>query len=295
MKWFFSLFKNCKQMNENQKNYNTLSNDYSKIGLDSTLLLAYRDIPDILNKYLFSKNVKKNGYKLLDYGCGPGVSTQIFANYFKEFNVKVNLYGVDVNKENLKIALKNVPEGVFSLIAENKLPENMENFDVVVCNFVLLENKFSDMVSILKTIQKTMHDDAILIVTNCTAKVYNKKNKWYTSENDFPENEPTLKCMNSDTLKLVDGQTVKAKITDKSTLASFIVTDFFHSGGSYRRAYKLAGLNLIETIKPLGKDTDGIEWKSEKEHPPYKIHILYKCTEENTLQNERSNNNNLHP
>jgi hypothetical protein len=39
---------------------------------------------------------------------------------------------------------------------------------------------------------------------------------------------------------------------------------------------------LLDTHKPIGKESDGIKWESEKKHSPYKIHILSKHKQPNS-------------
>lgn len=276
MKYFFSK----PDKSENQKNYTDDAHSYSKIGLDSTMFLAYRDIPFILQKHLLSKETKKE-YKLLDFGCGSGVSTKIISDFMKNIGLNVKVFGLDINEENLKIARKNVPEGTFSLIKKNNFSNDISEFDLIICNFVLLENNFAEMLTTLKEISKLMNNSAVLIVTNCTSHVYDKTKTWYSFQNDFLENSNQLK----------DGQVVKLEISDKKTQAKFVVTDFFHKASSYRLAYQKAGLELKETLKPTGKNTDGIPWSSEMKYPPYKIHVLYKKTESIELEENTTFNN----
>lgn len=61
---------------------------------------------------------------------------------------------------------------------------------------------------------------------------------------------------------------------------SFTFYDFFHSGASYRKAYQEAGLALLETHKPIGRESDRIAWEDEKESSPYKIHIVSKVAQQ---------------
>lgn len=250
---------------ENQRNYRKNSLNYAKIGLDSTMYLAYRDVPKLLKTHLFSKN-DSDSMRLLDYGCGPGVSTNLIANFLSEAGKNVEIYGLDINEENLKLAKAKLPQGNFFLLSNDNPMLNIGKFDIVVCNFVLLENKFPTMLTILQKIRKLMSDTGVLIVTNCTPYVYDQNKKWYSFNNSFPENSEKLK----------NGQVVKLEISDKNTKAKFIVTDFFHSAGSYRLAYKTVGLELKETIEPKGLKEDGIIWNAEITHPPYQIHVISK-------------------
>lgn len=259
---------------KNQKNYNENAIEHGKIGLNSTLYLAYRDIPDLLEKYLFSMTPKEQ-YQLLDFGCGAGLSTEIIQKIIENCGHKVNVHGIDLNENNLTLARKRLPQGIFEKVEKGQLPEQFNNkFDIVICNFVLVENQYEEMVNLLKRIQPTLCETGILIVTNPTAKAYNTSNKWYTFNNNFDENTPL-----GSNGKLADGQPIKVEVLSLEEKTSFTFFDFFHSGHAYRSAYEKTGFCLAGTHKPLGKNEDNIQWQSEYEKPPYKIHVLYKQPE----------------
>ena len=126
----------------------------------------------------------------------------------------------------------------------------------------------------LKIIQPLINTTGVLIVTNCASKAYKKANKWYSFNNDFPENEPVE--IRNGKLKFKDDQPIKVQITTNDKETSYTFFDFFHSGRSYRDAYEKAGLQLAETHKPVGSISDHLPWKSEMNFSPYKIHVLYK-------------------
>ena len=95
----FQLFDLRSEMSNSPEQQNMLSynNDtaaiykQSKIS-DGTNLLAYRDIPSILEKYV-------RGKRAIDYGCGTGRSTR----FLEELGYEV--VGVDISQEMLKQAL----------------------------------------------------------------------------------------------------------------------------------------------------------------------------------------------
>jgi hypothetical protein len=148
-------------------------------------------------------------------------------------------------------------------------------FDLVICNFVLVEVKEPIMLDILKNIYLLLEDTGIALITNCFSKSYKRENKWYTFNNDFKENQPTLKINNK--LKFAEDQPVTVQVfASFGNTRSFTFSDFFHSGASYRNAYEKANLMLLQTHKPKDEKSDSIEWKAEKEHSPYKIHVVTK-------------------
>lgn len=257
--------------NFNQEQYNQFGKDHEQIKLDSTMYLAYRDLKSTLIKHLPQQD-KKPSIRFLDYGCGPGTSTQIVLNILQELGYSVEAYGVDINSENLALARERLPEVHFDLISKDCILS--ATFDLVICNFVLIENKHDELFKVLENIHSSLDPNGVAIITNTTAKTYHTDKQWYSLNNAFPEN-----AFAAGTKKLSENQEVKLELSDKTTGATFQLSDFFHSGNSYRQAYKKCGLHLVETLKPIGSEHDQVKWKPESpelKFPPYKIHVLYK-------------------
>lgn len=257
---------------KNQLNYNQDAANHSKLDLDSTLYLAYRDIPQLLKEYL-GATYEKRTCRALDFGCGAGLSTELVAKMLMDLNFEVDIFGIDINEQNINFAKQRMPRGTFVKINENDSLESLGEFDLIICNFVLVENKQDKMTDILKKLQSRLSDSGIAIVTNCASKAYRKTNKWYSFGNDFPENEPRV--LKNGKMKFEEDQPIKVQVGRNG----FTFFDFFHSGAAYRSSYQSAGLNLLKTHKPIGRESDGIEWQSENDYSPYKIHVLSKQTQ----------------
>ena len=92
--------------------------------------------------------------------------------------------------------------------------------------------------------------------------------------NRFEENRPKL-INEKGKAKLAEGQPVKLKLHDHTTKSEFIVSDFFYSGKYYSKLYTETGFTSLGVLKPIAQKSDEIydKLKSEKEKPPYKIHI----------------------
>lgn len=269
---------------QNQANYSKDAVSHSALGLDSTLFLAYRDIPDILKKHLFEKSVKPQ-YRVLDFGCGAGLSTKLFSTMMTDSDHQVEMTGIDISEENLEQARKALPGAKFIKINPSESLRHLGEFDLVICNFVLVEANEKLMGDILNHIQSLLSDDGIAIITNCASRAYKKSNKWYTFNNDFSENELTE--LKGDKLKFKEDQPIKVQVfAGFGSDLSFTFFDFFHSGAAYRKAYQHAGLQLLETHKPIGRDSDDIKWLAEKHGSPYKIHIITKQQKAPTLENK---------
>lgn len=89
-------------------------NFFSKIKLKSAKKMCQMTEPFI-----------KRGSKILDLGCGSGIITKVFQEYFR-----AEILGVDIqDKRKFKIP--------FQLIDGKNLPFKKNSFDIVLINFVL--------------------------------------------------------------------------------------------------------------------------------------------------------------
>lgn len=261
----------------NQKYYDINAKEHDSLTLNSTLYLAYRDVGSLIERHLLSK-LSTGKVKFLDYGCGVGLSTQMVLSHLaKKTDLQIETVGFDINEANLAIAKEKLPSAIFKKISSTNEIDRSEKFDLIVCNFVLVEMKEQEMLHLLATLKTLLSEDGILIVTNPTARAYRPENYWYTFNNKFPENMPTRKNGIDEKHRYHEDQPVKIQVfASKGSDRSFTFFDYFHSGDAYRRSYTAAGLRLLETHKPTGRLDDGIDWRSELTAPPYKLHVLQK-------------------
>lgn len=260
---------------QNQANYHLKAKDHDSLNLDSTLYLAYRDISMLLDRHVYNK-LPGNKIRILDFGCGVGLSTEIVLNRVAMHSqLHVEMVGVDINEQNLEIARMKLPSVQFRCITTDDKLNDLGKFDLIMCNFVLVEMQASKMLDALSLLKNKLSKNGVIIVTNPTSKAYRPENQWHTFNNQFPENTPTRQSDNSPKLKYHEDQPIKVQVfAAKGSDKSFTFFDYFHSGSAYRSAYQSAGLQLIETHKPIGNAHDQIEWKSEMTKPPYRIHVL---------------------
>ncbi len=260
---------------KNQTNYATKAKEHDSLTLNSTLYLAYRDIGDLLKRHLYPR-LTNSKIRLLDFGCGVGLSTEIISSrIMTHLNLTVEVLGVDISEENLKIAKEKLPQANFKCITEESKLDDIGQFELIICNFVLVEMNNDDMLKVLNLLQSKLSENGIIIVTNPTGRAYRPENKWCTFNNQFVENVPTKKLKNQEKKKYHEDQPIKVQIlAAEGSTEGFTFFDYYHSGAAYRGAYSAANLKLLETHKPIGKLDDKIEWKSEAEKPPYKIHVL---------------------
>ncbi len=262
----------------NQQNYNTFWREHSELDWrSSTKYLAHRDLPALLEEHLL-EHAEKQQFKILDYGCGDGKTLNFVRNYFIFKGLDVDLYGADANVQNLEVAQNCNPEGKFFHLINNKIPDELNSFDLIICNFVLLENRYDSMRTILKNIYDLLNDKGIASITGNTAKVYDLGNAWVSFDMEHPENDRTEYDPMYDKMKRRDEQEVKKSVIGLNG-KRFTFNDFFYRNKTRKQAYSHTDLQLIATRKPLGKPEDGIPWKSELAIPPYRIDIVRKHPE----------------
>ena len=120
--------------------------------------------PDPSDEATFQRRVNialsfLNGRKrILDFGCGIGQATRIFADAGHE------VVGVDISTPAILHARENVPHGTFETISqEGTLPFPDQNFDACYCSEVI-EHLF-DVAGFLQEVHRVLKPDGILVLT----------------------------------------------------------------------------------------------------------------------------------
>ena len=143
--------------------------------------LAYRDIPQIIKKYL-------QGGEALDYGAGTGYSTHFLSQ------LGFNVVGVDINKEMVHQAQLQYPNFSFYPVENRVVPFKDSTFDLVFSCFVLLEiSTQQDMIDYLLEARRVMKKTASLFVAITGSEhLHDVSKKWLDFSTDFPENKKLL-------------------------------------------------------------------------------------------------------
>ena len=58
--------------------------------------------------------------------------------------------------------------------------------------------------------------------------------------------------------------------------AGLVVYDYYWTNEDYQEIINTSKFSLLETLFPLGEETDGYSWEDEKHFPPYVIYVLSK-------------------
>lgn len=224
---------------------------YAQLEFPGTYYLAFRDIPGIIGEHV-------RGKKAVDFGCGAGRSTR----FLKRLGFDV--IGVDISAEMIKKAREFDPDGDYRLVENGSLGKLERNTcDLIQSAFTFdniptMERKvgiFTEMAAMLG-----VHGKIVNLVSS--PEMYT--NEWASfSTRDFPEN------------KLVKSGDI-VKIIGLDNLDKRPVEDIFWTDSDYREVYRRAGLEIVETYKPLSSANEPYQWVNETKIAPWVIYVLGK-------------------
>lgn len=261
-----------KDINQEQYHQNPLEHD--KLTHQSTQGLVYEALEQHLREHLKHLDIQQT-LRVLDYGCGSGLSTALLSTTLKQLNCTAKITGIDINTHTIEQAKEKVPGASFVVIEKAEPVDHLGKFDFILCNFVLVELKEKEMKAVLENINSLLSENGIAFITNCASKTYKPGSSWATLNTQFDENKPSE--MRNGKVKLKEDQPVKNQVFDSfSKTSTFTFFDFFHSGEAYRRCLESSGLDLLQTIKPKATASADIPWQDELKVSPYKIHVVKK-------------------
>lgn len=247
-----------------QIDYGPIGKLYSKEQVSGTLYLAFREIPRIIRGHLELHQAAP--IRALDFGCGTGVSTRYLKKLKSLFKYGLEAHGADINLDLLKLAQNDDPEGIYHPIAQGRIPMPDESYELVISTFVLFEFAGKDqMQKALEEVKRVMKKGALFIAVTGSVETYNRQNQWVSLKVDFPQNDG----LKSGDLGRVDFMIGEEAITFQN---------YFWTKEDYQEVFQKAGLQLEETLAPLGhteeERTLPWKWKSEKSAPPYYVFVL---------------------
>jgi ubiquinone/menaquinone biosynthesis C-methylase UbiE len=230
---------------------NNRAKSYAELEFPGTYNLAYRDIPEIITKYV-------NGKKALDFGCGAGRSTR----YLKQLGF--NTIGLDISKDMLKLARERDPNGEYFLIRDTDLSRLKDNsYDLVFSAFTFDNIPTEDKkIQNLGEIRRVLKTGGIFINLVSSPEIYMHEWASFTTK-AFPENR-TAKS----------GDKVKIIMTDVSDRRP--IEDIIWFDDAYRNIYGYAEFRLLKVHKPLGKKSEPHVWINETKIAPWVIYVLSK-------------------
>jgi ubiquinone/menaquinone biosynthesis C-methylase UbiE len=222
--------------------------NYSKYGIEGTSFLAFRDIPNFINKYVA-------GRKTLDYGCGAGRSTRFLKS------LGLDVIGVDISEKFLHTCKED--EVIhYCKIESGKLPFVDSSYDFVFSSLVFLTIPTKRSINAaLKELHRVLKETGILMIITGTEKLHSPDMEWLSYDTKFPENQnPT------------SGKMLKFFIRD----ANVTFYDYFWSNQDYLALFDKCSFQVLELHLPLGDKQDNHPWLSERENAPFVVYILKK-------------------
>ena len=221
---------------------------YAKLEFPGTYYLAYRDLPEIISAHV-------KGKQAIDFGCGTGRSTRFLKN------IGFETIGVDISEDMLTQARARDPQGDYRLIPDGLHQFQNHAYDLVLSVFTFdniptLEKKvtlFTDLGRLLKK------EGRILSVVS-SPEIYTHEWASFTTKN-FPENKS---AKSGDKVRII-----MTDVDDKRPVEDILWTD-----EAYREVYKRAGLELVQTHKPLGRESEPYQWVNETRIAPWAIYAL---------------------
>jgi SAM-dependent methyltransferase len=224
---------------------------YAKLEFPGTYYLAYRDLPEIIGKHAKGKTA-------IDFGCGTGRSTR----FLQKLGFAV--VGIDISSDMIVKAREFDPAGYYRLINE----DNFDKLDKNKCDLVLSVFTFDNIpteekkIRLFGGLKRLLKKDGVLISLVSSPDIY--INEWASfTTKDFPENR---NAKSGDKVKII-----MTDVEDKRPVEDIIWFD-----GAYRDVYQKAGLQLLETYKPLAKDSEPFQWVNETKIAPWVIYVLGK-------------------
>ena len=230
------------------KNY---AEAYAKLEFAGTYYLAYRDLPDLISKYVV-------GDRALDFGCGAGRSTRFLKR------LGFNVTGIDISREMLEKARQQDPSGNYLLIEDDGFePLKGDSFDLILAAFPFDNIPGMDRkTQLFRALGSFLKPSGIFMNLVSSEEIYT--NEWLSfSTSDFEENKHARV-----------GEPVR--IVNRAIQDSRPVTDIFMTDSAYREVYRNADLKVVEAWKPLGREQEPYPWVNELKISPWVIYVLKK-------------------
>ena len=222
---------------------------YDTLEYPGTYYLAFRDLPRIFREYVV-------GNRALDFGCGTGRSSR----YLKSLGFDV--VGVDIAEEMLERARSRDPQGDYRLVSGQDLAGvERSSFDLILSAFTFdniptMERK----VSLFSQLAGSLRPAGRIVSVVSSPELY--RHDW-----------ASFKCTPfAGNLSARAGDSVYTVMLDVGDDRP--VHDILWPDDAYRETYRRAGLQVLETHRPLADGTESIRWVNETTVAPWTIYVL---------------------
>jgi ubiquinone/menaquinone biosynthesis C-methylase UbiE len=222
---------------------------YSKLEFEGTYHLAFRDIPQIIEKY-------SKGNLALDFGCGTGRSTRFLKN------LGLTVIGIDISSEMIKYAKECDPSGDYRVIKDGDFGTLKSNSFNLILSAFTFDNipTVEKRILLFKGLNRLLNSDGILINLVSSPEMYT--HEWVSfSTKQYPQNKHAK-----------SGDVVQIITTDITDARPCF--DIFWTDKDYRELFSASGFKLLNLLKPLATGTEPVMWINETRIAPWIIYML---------------------
>jgi len=228
---------------------------YATLEFPGTYYLAFRDLPEVFQRHV-------NGRRAVDFGCGAGRSTRFLRR--QGFDAA----GVDIAEEMIRQAMTIDPRGDYRVIADADLGGfDRASYDLVFSGFTFDNIPTTERKTrILRNLRGLLRGDGRIVNLVSSPEIY--LHEWASfSTKDYPENRL---ASSGDVVRIVN-----TEIDDRRPVEDILCPD-----ETYRAIYREAGLEVVETHRPLGREGEPFCWVSETRIAPWVIYVLRRTSGE---------------
>lgn len=225
---------------------------YSKLEFPGTYYLAYRDLPAIIGS-------PPEGGLALDFGCGAGRSTR----FLKALGF--DAVGVDISPDMVRRARELDRGGDYRLVEDGRIALwGGPTFDLVQSIFTFdniptMEKK----VALFTEFGELLRGGGRIVHLASSPEIYTHEWASFTTA-EFPENR-TAKA--GDRVRII-----MTNVEDRRP-----VEDILWTPEAYLEVFDRAGLEVVQTHRPLGRENDPFEWVKEGTVSPWTIYVLRRA------------------
>jgi len=222
---------------------------YATLEFRRTYYLAYRDLPEILQR-------NTRGRAALDFGCGTGRSTR----FLRELGFEA--VGADIAANMVAKARELDPDGDYRVIPNGDFSQfPAASFDLVLSAFTFDNIPQEQKPELFAGLRRLLQPEGVLVSIVSNPEIY--WHEWASfSTKGFPENRAAKA---GELVKIITTEIPDARPTD----------DILCPDEAYRDIYARARLRVLEMHKPLATGAEPEPWVSETRVAPWVIYVLH--------------------